>query len=90
MRKLLVTRRTVPLDRSDEYAEAWRLVVQAAAALPGRAWLFRRAGHDDQYVEFIEWQDEAAAGDAEVLLAVRRELDGLGFGHTDELEEATP
>lgn len=90
MRKLLVTRRTVPLDRSDEYMETWQLVARAAEALPGRAWLFRRAGHDDQYVEFIEWQDDPAAGDVEILLAVRRELDGVGSGHTDELEEAQP
>ena len=90
MRKLLVTRRTVPLDRADEYADAWQLVVRAAAALPGRAWLFRRAGHDDQYVEFIEWQDEPSFADAEVILALLRELDAYGNGHTDELEEALP
>lgn len=90
MRKLLVTRRTVPLDRSEEYAEAWLLVVRAAAALPGRAWRFHRTGHDDQYVEFVEWQDDAASGDAEVLLALRHELDAYGHGHTDELEEVHP
>ena len=72
MRKLLVTRRTVPLDRIEEYAEAWQLVEQAAAALPGRAWRFHRTGHDDQYVEFIEWQDDPASDGAEVLLALPR------------------
>lgn len=85
-----MTRRTVPLDRSEEYAEAWQLVVRAAAELPGRAWLFHRFGHDDQYVEFIEWQDDPAFDHAEVLLALRRELDAYGNGHTDELEEAVP
>lgn len=90
MRRLLVTRRTIPLDRSEEYADGWQQVVQVAAALPGRAWLFRRAGHDDQYVEFIEWQGDPGAAEVEILLAVRRELDGLGVGHTDELEEALP
>ena len=88
MRKLLVTRRTVPLDRIEEYFGAWQMVVDAAMGLPGRAWLFRRAGHDDQFVEFVEWQDGPAVGAAEEVLAVRRELDLLGTGHTDELEEA--
>lgn len=90
MRRLLVTRRTVPLDRSDEYAESWQNLVQLAKELPGNAWLFRRVGHDDQYVEFVEWSGEPAASAVELLLAVRRELDMLGIGHTDELEEAVP
>lgn len=88
MRRLLVTRRTVPLDRLEEYQGAWQMVVAAAARMPGRAWLFRRAGHDDQYVEFVEWQGEADGVAVEQVLSVRRELDLLGTGHTDELEEA--
>lgn len=93
MRRLLATRRTIPLDRIDEYASGWRRIRDAVVAAGGRAWLFRGAGHEDHFLEFIEWSDGASSEPSLVerseIAAARTAIDEqLGGGHVDEWEEA--
>lgn len=89
MKQLLITRRTVPLDRLEEYAEIWASVCTAAAAHACRAWLFRRSGHEDRFIEFVEWTGESPLDEDGALLAALRELDGCGAPQDgDTWEEA--
>jgi hypothetical protein len=89
MRRLLCTRRLVPLDRLDDYLPAWHEVRSAALASGCRAWLFRRSDHQDQFLEFIEWQDDVAPGELRAEVdAARTALDErFGFGETTDWEE---
>jgi hypothetical protein len=57
MRRLFVARRHVALDMADEYLLAWAAVRRAVEGAGGRAWAFRGATHEDQFLEFIEWDD---------------------------------
>lgn len=88
MRRILVTHRTVPLDRSDEYTAAWQRLAAAAALRAGHAWLFRRAGHEDRFVEFLEWMDTADLPEQAEIAEALRELDEISAGILEELEEA--
>lgn len=90
MRRLLSTRRHVPLDRADDYITAWDAVRSAVELSGGRAWIFQGAGHEDQFLEFIEWPDDAAAptGDAAVADAVARLEEFAAASASDEWEEA--
>jgi hypothetical protein len=91
MRCLLCTRRQVALDRVEDYLLAWLALQRAAHGVGARAWLFRGATHEDQFMEFLEWQD----GGTEPLEteSIRDALEQLGaFGTaaaSDEWEEAT-
>lgn len=77
MRHLLVSRRLVPLDTVDDYLDAWDALRTAAAGCDARAWIFRGAGHEDRFMEFIEWSDPASPlEDAGVALA-RQRIDAL-------------
>lgn len=87
MHNLLVTRRTVPLDRWDEYLAAWRSLAAAAQHAAANAWLFRRGGRDDQLVEFLEWRGDAALADQDTVLEARRALDEVAPAATELLEE---
>lgn len=91
MRRLLSTRRQVPLDRLDGYSAAWLATRDAVVAAGGRAWLFRGVGHDDRFMEFVEW--DAAAGepldDEEVRTAVARLETFAPAADMGEWEEAT-
>ena len=55
---MLITRRRIPLDRTEDYARLWhnlrRLVENAGA----RAWLFRAHDVADHFIEFVEWQSD--------------------------------
>ena len=62
MRHLLVTRRQIPLDRLDEYGDAWDELCRAAVQRGARAWRFRAASREDHYLEFVEWGGAAARG----------------------------
>jgi hypothetical protein len=53
----MCTRRRVPLDIADDYLLSFARVRTAVEAEGGRAWIFRRAGHEDTFLEFIEWDD---------------------------------
>jgi hypothetical protein len=88
MRRILITRRTVPLDRSDEYLAAWQQLAAAAALRAGHAWLFRRSGHEDRFVEFLEWVGPAALPEQPEIADALRELDEIAAGTLEELEEA--
>jgi hypothetical protein len=91
MRRLLITHRHVALDRSDDYLDAWKDVLGAVAAAGGRAWLFRGAGHEDQFIEFIEWSDDAGdpldSDDAEAAFAHLASF--APARQSDEWEEVT-
>lgn len=89
MRRILVTHRTVPLDRSEEYAGRWQWLRGIAdRRRSARAWLFRRSGHEDHFIEFLEWQDPIdLLEDAEIDEALQ-ELDSIAPGTREELEEA--
>jgi hypothetical protein len=90
MRRLLCTRRTVALDRSDDYLLAWLAVRNAASAAGIRAWLFRGAAHEDHLLEFLEWDDRFDGPmDLDAVVAALEQLDAFGTAHRDEWEEAT-
>jgi hypothetical protein len=72
MRRLLTTRRHLPLDRSDDYLVAWDSVQRAVAGTGGHAWLFRGAAHEDQFLEFIEWSGDAAPPHEDATVAEAR------------------
>jgi hypothetical protein len=88
MRKLLVTHRTVPLDRSEEYAAAWQQLAAAAALRAAQAWRFCRAGHQDRFVEFLEWRGPVALLEDPELADALRALDDIAAGTVEALEEA--
>lgn len=90
MRRLLCTRRRVPLDIVDDYLLAWGATRALVEAADGRAWLFRQAGHDDLFMEFIEWDDNRATPlQNEGVEDARRILDNFTPGSgSDEWEEA--
>lgn len=90
MRHVLASRRTVPLDRVDEYVAAWEALRAVADAAGVRAWLFRGTDHEDHFMEFLEWSDRDAApmpgGDA--LEEARAGLDErFGHAHEDRWDE---
>jgi len=88
MRRLLVTHRTVPLDRTEEYSAAWRRLAAAVALRAGNAWWFRRAGHEDRYIEFVEWRQPVALPEEPEVAEALRALGEIAAGSTEELEEA--
>lgn len=89
MRRLLTTRRHVALDRADDYLIAWETVRAAVERAGGRAWIFRGAAHEDQFMEFVEWSDDAASPHtADTVAAARSELDAFAAGVTEEWEDA--
>lgn len=88
-RRLITTRRHVPLDRSDEYLSAWQLVRTAVQSAGGHAWIFRGAAHEDQFIEFIEWSSEDALHESDPVAHARRALDVYATaGPTEEWEAA--
>jgi hypothetical protein len=89
-RRLLTTRRHVALDRSDDYIAAWDDVRSAVDAAGGRAWIFRGAAHEDQFIEFIEWSDGSAPPhDDDDVVRARARLDTFAApGITEEWEDA--
>jgi hypothetical protein len=91
MRYLLATRRHVPLDRSDDYLLAWEAVQRAVHGAGGRAWIFRGAAHEDQFLEFIEWTaDVQAPLDNDDVSAAVAQLEAFAAASSsDEWEEAT-
>ena len=88
MRNLLITRRTVPLDRLEEYAESWARLCAAASAHGCQAWLFRRTDHEDRFIEFVEWPGASPLAD-DALGSALRELDMIGPPHDSDTWEET-
>jgi len=76
-RKLVVTRRNVPLDRVEDYHAAWRRVRDAVHEAGGRAWVFRGADRIDHFLEFIESREMDSLMVEQVVVAARDELDAL-------------
>jgi hypothetical protein len=88
MRRLLVTRRVVPLDRSDEYGAGWTRLRALCALRGAHAWLFHPAGHEDRFIEFLEWQEPLELlADSDIEEAARQ-LEEIAAGTAEELEEA--
>lgn len=88
-RRLLTTRRHVPLDRADEYLAAWDRVRQVVESAGGRAWIFRGAAHEDQFIEFIEWSGADALHESGDVAAARMLLDSYAIpGAMEEWEDA--
>lgn len=90
IRRLLTTRRHVPLDRAEEYLASWEKLRRVVDEAGGRAWIFRGAAHEDQFIEFIEWSNGSPAlheqGD---VAAARAQLDTYATaGMTEEWEDA--
>jgi orotate phosphoribosyltransferase len=86
MRKLLVTRRRVPLDRFEDYDKAWARLLHAASQSGGHAWRFRAAELEDQFLEFLEW---TGAIDVDAAThELRKDLDQLARGATQHWTEA--
>ena len=92
MRHVLATRRTVPLDRVDEYTSAWQELQGSADAAGVHAWLFRGTDHEDHFMEFLEWSDDGAPGampDGNVLEVLRDRLtEQFGRAQEDRWDEA--
>lgn len=91
MHHVLATRRTVPLDRAEEYAAAWASVQSLASSAGVHAWLFRGTDHEDHFMEFLEWSDDGAPTAMPLedeLDALRAELEErFGHGHEDRWDE---
>lgn len=89
MRRLLVTRRHVALDRADDYLTAWADVSAAVSSAGGRAWIFQGAAHEDQFLEFIEWSAETPdVPERDDVAAAIAQLDTYAAAkHADEWEE---
>ncbi|HEX7089288.1 MAG TPA: hypothetical protein VF192_04090 [Longimicrobiales bacterium] len=86
-RRLLSTRRVIPLDRLDEYLGLWKEVQRAATQAGARAWLFRAREREDHLVEFIEFGDAPGALESEDLARSRAVLDDtFGAGQSEEWE----
>lgn len=89
MRRLRCTRRLVPLDCVDEYFAGWAAARTAVERAGGRAWLFRAEGHDDQFLEFVEWAEPSAPlEDATVLASLAGLTEIAATSHSDGWEEA--
>lgn len=92
MRHVLATRRTVPLDRVEEYLAEWAGLRRAAHQAGLRAWLFRGTDHEDHFMEFLEWSDHAAGPmpGGTALEEARAGLDErFGHAHEDRWDEVT-
>ena len=89
MRRLLTTRRHVALDVADAYLDGWNRLRREVEAAGGRAWIFRGAGHEDRFIEFIEWSDDSPGPlTSERAAAAATELDALAApAAADEWEE---
>jgi hypothetical protein len=88
IRFVLSTRRVVPLDRTDEYLQAWERIRAQADAVGGRAWLFRAVQRDDQFIEFLEGAPDTVLH-SPALVSAREALEAeFGFGVAEEWEEA--
>jgi len=89
MRRLAITRRQVPLDIVDDYLAMWDALRERVITAGGRAWIFRGSGHQDRFIEFIEWSDEIAAPlSLESVADAAAELDMFAVPtSTDEWEE---
>lgn len=72
--RLLITRRRIPLDQSDEYAGLWRAVQRTAEGHGARAWIFASDDAGDRFIEFIEWR---TADDVTALTDVAAAIDAL-------------
>lgn len=93
MRHVLATRRTVPLDRVEEYAAAWATLRESAAASGVRAWLFRGTDHEDHFMEFLEWSDDGPGPmpEHDGIEALRAQLEErFGHGQEDRWDEVVP
>lgn len=91
MSRLRTVRRQVPLDRGEDYLLAWAAARQAVEAAGGRAWIFRGADNEDQFMEFVEWNDDALPSLMleDRVAAALTELDAFGApAATGEWEEA--
>jgi hypothetical protein len=91
MRRLISTRRVIPRDRAQLYLSAWQMLRDAVKTLGANAWIFRGAGDNGSYIEFIEW----SSGNVEpmttgaVKAADARIAEIATSSHRDEWEEAT-
>ena len=88
--RLHTVRRQVPLDRGDDYMLAWEAVLRTVAAAGGRAWIFRGVNHEDQFMEFVEWNDDDQPSLVahESVAAALSQLDTFGAPTlSDEWEE---
>lgn len=90
-RELLSIRRRIPLDRLDEYLAGWERLRAAATSAGGRAWLFRGAGREDHYLEFLESGDLDALLERDEIGAAREALNVVfGEGAVEVWVEAQP
>lgn len=55
---MLITHRSIPLDRAEDYARLWREVRHQVSHAGGRAWMFRALNAGHRFVEFVEWQSD--------------------------------
>jgi hypothetical protein len=88
MRQLRGTRRLVPLYDLDEYLAGWKRLQGAFTRAGGRAWIFRAASRQDQFLEFLEARDLAALlADPEIATALEALEVVFGEGSFEEWEE---
>jgi hypothetical protein len=88
MRQLRGTRRLVPLYDLDEYLAGWKELQAAFIAAGGRAWIFRAASRQDQFLEFLEARDLATLlAEPEIAAALEALEVVFGEGVFEEWEE---
>jgi hypothetical protein len=86
-RRLSTIRRHVALDRVDEYMVAWHALRAVASLVGAKAWLFRGAGHEDHFIEFLEWTSGELLDDPAIADALAA-LDAYAHGTVEEWEQA--
>jgi len=82
MRNLVIAYRQVPDERVDGYDRTWLALQEAARSVGLRAWRFRSAEADDEFVEFIEGIDEER-GEPPAIQVLRRSLDDVAAAVSD-------
>lgn len=89
VRRLLSTRRLVPLYELDEYLAGWNRLRAVFTAAGGHAWLFRASHRQDQFLEFLEYGAEPTILERAEIAAARDALDeAFGAGVLEGWEEA--
>jgi hypothetical protein len=87
-RQLRATQRLVPLYDLDEYLAGWSRLQTAFTGAGGRAWIFRAASRQDQFLEFLEARNLAAIlEEPEIEAALEALAVVFGEGVAEEWEE---
>ena len=87
-RRLLSTRREIPLQDRDRYDLAWAALERAATALAAHAWRFRSSIYPSGYLEFLEFAAGSDPRDDPSVSGPLAALDEIAPGEVESWDEA--